>query len=134
MTLDEKKAMTFADRMIESSKTIDAHGAAGTSLLDAGLSQIPRVGNYMVSKEFQNLDQARRNFINAQMRRESGAVISDEEFDNANKQYFPQPGDGPEVLEQKRQNRQTVIDGMARDSGPTYGQGVRDYKTRYGLE
>ncbi|QRI63619.1 hypothetical protein JQ506_22945 [Shinella sp. PSBB067] len=61
--------------------------------------------------------------MNAQLRRESGAVISDEEFDNANKQYFPQPGDTKEVLRQKAANRKVVSDAMRRDAGPTY-QGI----------
>ncbi|WP_426238181.1 hypothetical protein [Pararhizobium sp. DWP1-1-3] len=121
VTIDEKKAMTFADRMKESGLVIDEHGAAGQGIVDTLASKIPFAGNYMVSDEFQNLDQARRNFINAQLRRESGAVISNEEFDNANKQYFPQPGDNKETIEMKRRNRQTVTDGMARDGGPTYG-------------
>jgi hypothetical protein len=121
VTIDEKKAMTFADRMKESGLVIDEHGTAGQGIVDTLASKIPYAGNFMVSDEFQNLDQARRNFINAQLRRESGAVISNEEFDNANKQYFPQPGDNKETIEMKRRNRQTVTDGMARDGGPTYG-------------
>ncbi|NTF35568.1 hypothetical protein [Agrobacterium rubi] len=121
VTLDEKKAMTFADRMNQSGALIDQHGTAGANLIDKAASNLPwGMGNYVVSDEFQNLDQARRDFINAQLRRESGAVIADEEFDNANKQYFPQPGDNAETIEQKRRNRQTVIDGMSRDGGPTY--------------
>ena len=120
VTIDEKKAMTFADRMTASGAIIDQHGTAGEGLMDSGLSQIPVLGNYLVSEEYQKLDQARRDFINAQLRRESGAVISPEEFDNARRQYFPQPGDSPDTVEQKRRNRQTVTKGMARDGGPTY--------------
>jgi hypothetical protein len=121
VTIDEKKAMTFADRMKASGSLIDQNGAAGEGLWDTTVSKIPIAGNYMVSDEYQSLDQARRDFINAQLRRESGAVISPEEFSNAEKQYFPQPGDNPATIEQKRRNRETVINGMARDGGPTYG-------------
>lgn len=62
--------------------------------------------------------QAQRNFVNAVLRRESGAVISDEEFANAAQQYFPQPGDSPAVVAQKAQNRMTAIAGVRRASGP----------------
>lgn len=120
VTLDEKKAMTFADRMTTSGGIIDQLGDAGLGFKDRVLSNIPLVGNSLVSDEYQQLDQARRDFINAQLRRESGAVISPEEFDNANKQYFPQPGDTKETLEQKRKNRETAVLGMQRDGGPTY--------------
>lgn len=54
-------------------------------------------------------NQAERNFINANLRRESGAAISPTEFDSAAQQYFPRAGDTPAVLEQKMANRQQVI-------------------------
>lgn len=65
--------------------------------------------NQLKSDERQQFEQARRNFINAVLRRESGAVIAESEFENAEKQYFAQPGDSPEVLRQKAENRNTVI-------------------------
>jgi hypothetical protein len=68
-----------------------------------------------------NYDQAKRDFINAILRRESGAVISEEEFANAEQQYFPQPGDGPEVIAQKRANRENAIRGIEVSAG----QGAR---------
>ncbi|WP_458380263.1 glycoside hydrolase family 73 protein [Sinorhizobium medicae] len=130
VTVDEKEAATFADRMNTSGGLIDQFEGAGLGVWDQavrGNDYIPDfLENWMVSDDFQNFDQARRDFINAQLRRESGAVISMEEFDNANKQYFPQPGDTREVLEQKRRNRQTVVDGMKRSAGPTYGRSNND--------
>jgi hypothetical protein len=124
VTVDESKAGGFADRMTQSGALIDQFGNAGLSTFDQAITNSPYVpgfiANNLVGEDFQQYDQARRDFINAQLRRESGAVISPEEFDNANKQYFPQPGDKPEVLEQKRKNRETVIGAMIRDAGPTY--------------
>lgn len=61
------------------------------------------------------LDQAKRDFINSVLRRESGAVISDAEFANAERQYFPQVGDKPAVIAQKAKNRRVSIDGMRAD-------------------
>lgn len=124
VTIDESKAGGFADRMTQSGALVDKYGNAGLSAFDQSITNSPYVpgfvANSVVGEDFQKYDQARRDFINAQLRRESGAVISPEEFDNANKQYFPQPGDKPEVLEQKRKNRETVINAMIRDAGPTY--------------
>lgn len=62
-------------------------------------------------------EQAERNFINAQLRRESGAAISQSEYDSAEKQYFPRPGDTQEVLEQKRANRMQAIEAMKVSAG-----------------
>lgn len=120
VTLDEKKAMTFADRMTTSGKIIDDMGMSGSGAIDRTVSQIPIAGQYLTSDEYKKVDQAKRDFINAQLRRESGAVISNEEFANAEQQYFPQPNDPPEVIEQKRRNREIVVNGMQRDGGPTY--------------
>ena len=76
---------------------------------------------WMKGEDLKRLEQAERNFINAVLRRESGAAISDDEFNNAEQQYFIQPGDTAEVIRQKRENRQAALDGLIRESGGAYG-------------
>lgn len=76
--------------------------------------------NVALSADQQKVEQAQRNFVNAVLRQESGAVISNQEFDNAKKQYFPQPGDSKEVIAQKRANRQAAIAGFKRIAGPAW--------------
>lgn len=61
--------------------------------------------NWTQSPEQQQVEQAQRDFLNAVLRRESGAAIGASEFANAVKQYFPQPGDSPAVIQQKARNR-----------------------------
>lgn len=78
------------------------------------------VGNVMLAPESRQFFQAERNFINAVLRKESGAVISDEEFANARRQYIPQPGDDPATLEQKRQNRELAIQEIGAAGGAGY--------------
>jgi hypothetical protein len=112
----QAKAAGFADRLVEASPLLDTSPpSVGASVL----SGLPG-GNFALSPDQQSFLQAERNFINAVLRRESGAVISDEEFDNARKQYIPQPGDSQQVLEQKRRNRETVQRSFVRDAGPSY--------------
>ena len=72
----------------------------------------------MMSAKTQQVEQAQRDFVNAVLRQESGAVIAPSEFDNAQKQYFTQPGDKKEVIEQKRKNRETAIAGLKVMAGP----------------
>lgn len=119
------KAASFADRMAEAEGVIGQHedinsgvsgwiGGVAANALPSG------VANQLASPERQQVVQAQRSFINAILRRESGAVISDAEFDNARRQYFPQPGDSADVVAQKRQNRTTAIQGMMREAGPSY--------------
>lgn len=70
--------------------------------------------------DLKQAEQAERNFVNAILRKESGAAISPSEFANAEKQYFPRAGDSPEVLEQKKQNRVLAFEGLKVGSGKAY--------------
>ena len=123
----QSNAALYADRMRVANQIISDPkiGAAGTDLKQANLAKVPIAGNYMVSDEMQQLTQAQRDFINADLRKESGAVISPSEFENARLQYFPQPGDGPKVLAQKAKNRETALAGIERAAGPTYAKGQK---------
>jgi len=120
------KAAGFTDRMLQSEgilSGVNGQGGVqeqGTSAVQTGLSAIPGVGNYLTSANRQKYEQAKRDFINAQLRRESGAAISPTEFDSANKQYFPTPGDSAEVIQQKAANRRAAIEALGREGGPSY--------------
>lgn len=72
------------------------------------------------SANMQSYMQASRNFINAVLRRESGAVISPTEFSEARQQYLPQAGDSEQVLRQKEANRQLVYSSLKNAAGPAY--------------
>lgn len=133
---EQGKAAGFTDRMLQSEGILSGRAAPagqegppvpgvqneGTSFTQANLSRIPLVGNYLTGKDRQRYEQAKRDFINAQLRRESGAAISASEFENADKQYFPVPGDerNPEVIAQKQANRRAAIEAMGREGGPSY--------------
>lgn len=115
-------AAGFADRMAAANSILSdpALIPAMTDPTKPALAGVPVAGNYMVGPEYQMAEQAQRDFVNAILRRESGAVISPSEFENAKRQYFPQPGDSPEVIQQKAANRQLAIDGVVRSAGPSY--------------
>lgn len=66
----------------------------------------------------QATDQARRNFVTAVLRKESGAAISPSEFENEAKKYFPQPGDTNSVIRQKQNARETAIKALEIQAGP----------------
>ena len=108
--------MFRAEQVLRDPSVIDA----GTSLTQKGMEAIPIAGNYLISPARQKYDQASRDFINAVLRRESGAAISQSEFDNAYKQYLPQPGDSKERLAEKQKNRQATLASIAGGGGPSY--------------
>lgn len=128
MTEFQGKAALYGTRAAQSDKILKemedeisttglaAKQAAGNVPVIGGLLGV--AGNLMLSSNQQRVEQAQRDFVNAVLRQESGAVISDAEFANAKKQYFPQPGDNQKVKDQKRSNRLLAIQGFARMSGP----------------
>ncbi len=122
------KAQLFGSRAAEADRIIsDLEGKYSPAAINAKMSAegvwgiggaLGMLGNQMLSDEAQKAEQAQRDFVNAVLRQESGAVISEQEFSNARKQYFPQPGDSKAVLEQKARNRKTAIDGFRTMAGP----------------
>ncbi|MBF5006851.1 hypothetical protein [Diaphorobacter caeni] len=119
----QAKALQFGTRMQEAGKKLDElakdgpDGKAGVEqpgLIKraAGDGALGSMLNWTQSAEQQQVEQSQRDFINAVLRRESGAAIADAEFNNARKQYFPQVGDTPEVIEQKRQNQRIATAGI----------------------
>lgn len=117
MTEQQSKDALFGSRMQESHKILTDLEGEGVSktwasrlpMIGEGYSQVmPSVLGGASSKQ-QQYAQAQRDFINAVLRKESGAVIADSEFENAQKQYFPQIGDSDEVIAQKARNRELAI-------------------------
>lgn len=119
-TEGQANAAGFTDRMASANNVINQLEASGTDKEQALKSSIPLIGNYLTDENFQSYDRAKRDFINAQLRRESGAAIGKDEYASADKQYFPQPGDSAQVLKDKAQARALAIQGMTRSAGPSY--------------
>lgn len=118
---DMRKAGGFAMRAEKADQIVSQPDvtAAGSSLGENAKSAAPfGLGNYIVSSQYQQFDQAQRDFINAVLRRESGAAISESEFQNARKQYLPQPGDGPDVIAQKAENRRLAVQSLHQSADP----------------
>ncbi len=119
-TGEQDKSAGFADRMFQNEGTIRQFEGVGTDRVQRGLNSIPGVGSMLRSEDFTKFDAAKQNWIAAQLRKESGAAIGSDEYAAADRQYFPQPGDSPDVIAQKRALRETATKGMARDGGPGY--------------
>lgn len=117
LTEGQSKSLLFGSRMQAADKVMAELEAAG-KVVSTPLSQAPFVGglvNALNTEKGQMLDQAKRDFLTAALRRESGAVIGDNEFDSANIQYFPQIGDSEAVIRQKAKNRDLAIRGILAD-------------------
>jgi hypothetical protein len=115
LTEGQSKALLFGTRMQEANGIFDELAASGVTTSIPGSRAGFGVGaaiNALQPADRQRLDQAKRDFLNAVLRRESGAVIADSEFNNGDKQYFPQPGDSDAVISQKKRNREVAMRGI----------------------
>lgn len=117
LTEGQSKSLVYAARMQEANSTFDNLAEGGKTTAIPG-STTPYIGPAITAlsgADNQKLVQAKRDFMTAVLRRESGAVISDSEFANGDQQYFPQVGDTPEVIAQKKRNREIATRGIAAD-------------------
>ena len=78
--------------------------------------------NVFQTRDQQRYRQAQRTFTEARLRKESGAAIPLAEYENDSRTYFAQPGDTPQVRTQKRQARQTVLNGLKFAAGRAYDE------------
>lgn len=111
-TNQQATANGYADRALSAARVFDQIEKNFTGSFNYG-NLLP---NQLQTGERQQFEQAKRNFINAVLRRESGAAISASEFSNAEQQYFAQPGDTPDTVRQKAANRNTVINNFYREA------------------
>lgn len=119
----ERKAAAFFIRALGSNRSYEGTGVGprsyvGETLHDWApslLNQLPSgVGN---SPERQVADSAQDEFIAASLRQDSGAAIPEEELERQRRIYFPQPGDGPEVIAQKGAARRRALEGLINSAG-----------------
>ena len=145
-TEDQGKSAGFALRMNDSTKLfnqpvidpmtqqplVDANGKTVTleqafgapnryqsimrSIPSAGLTT--GIASLTESSGRQQYRQAQENWVSANLRAESGAVLGTEEIDKEIKKYFPQVDDKPEVIKQKAQARKNTELAMEVRGGP----------------
>jgi hypothetical protein len=114
LTESQANAQLYSERMGQAEKELSDVGTDySPAAVNAAKSveNVPIVGwaaNALLPEKAQRVGQAQRDFINAVLRKESGASISPGEFASAQRQYFAQPGDSAEVIAQKERNRKTA--------------------------
>jgi hypothetical protein len=81
--------------------------------------------NWTQSESQQRYETAKRNWIAANLRKESGAVIGTDEYRQADNQYFPQPNDDDQTKADKARLRataeQTMLEEVPRGKRPGSG-------------
>jgi hypothetical protein len=146
----EQKAAGFSQRMELSNQLINdlegkliAKGEDPNVMFPTATSQaigsIPFVGDYartkFTSSEQQQYRQAQENWVRANLRKESGAVIGAEEMNAEIKTYVPQPGESTQTKAQKQLARQVTQEAMKTAAGTSYKPfDMKQFKKDRGLE
>jgi hypothetical protein len=85
---------------------------------------LPFVGEYARNKAMTNEQrqyrQAQENWVRANLRKESGAVIGADEMDREIAVYFPMPNDDPMTIQQKKLAREVTMNSMRKAAGKAY--------------
>jgi hypothetical protein len=119
---NQSKAAGFSARMQNAEGIFTANPAGVETYTTQIAGAVPKVGDSArrasQTPEQQKYDQAKEDWIRAVLRKESGASISDPERAGQERTYFPQPGEGPEVVKQKAIARQIVMEAMRKEAGP----------------
>lgn len=134
----EAQAATFLTRMLGANKRInspafDENGKPilidGKPVSIADVANKPEISaklagifgstaeNIFTSPNRQVYKNAAMDWITANLRKESGAVISEIEFERDFVKFFPQIGDSQKVIEAKRQARKNAEKGMRASAG-----------------
>jgi len=143
LTETQSNAVAFGMRALEANRLatdLEGKGFTNTGVIRTAIGgtmgQAPIVGSKLEqgvrsafnvlpefaggpSPEQQQVDQARRNFISAVLRKESGAAIGVDEYANEERKYFPQLGDSDKVIKQKQDARKLAIQALEAQAGPS---------------
>lgn len=124
----QKKASTFARRMFDSAGQLETleNDIDPTSrvikLISGGGGIVSEAANRIASPEEQKYATAASDFVTAQLRKESGAAIGEDEFEQKYREFFPVPGDSEEQIKAKRERRKKAAEDMRIESGGLYDE------------
>lgn len=115
-TGQQRKALGFFNRGKEADE-IAASLEEGGKISPTKIKYTPGIANFLLSDSNQAYKTAQRAFTESRLRKDSGATIKDEEYENDAVTYFPQPGDSEATKKQKRASRKAILAGIALESG-----------------
>ena len=134
LTQDQAKAGGFAVRMERARGNVEKltagpDGKVGTAddydptnYQDSAARELPIGGNLAFTTEGRQYEQAKRDWVSANLRKESGAVLGAKEIEDEIAKYFPVFGDDKATVAQKKRSRQAAFAGMKVSSGRAYGE------------
>jgi len=114
----ERKAALFSSQMKSADESARNAEYDPTSYSAVFHGLLPEALKPEGAKKYENDKLA---FINSVLRPQSGATITDDEIQKAERTYFPLPGDTPAIVKKKEAIRQQAIEGIAGMAGVAKG-------------
>ena len=115
-TESERASAGYLGRMQAANKNL-AGAEPFPFAVQQGLDRAPNATNYMMTPKQQVQRQQQEDWVRAKLRKESGAVIGDQEMAREIRTYFPMAGDSPEVRASKEQSRAQAEQQMLSSAG-----------------
>lgn len=120
-TEGQSKDNVYSTRARGALQNLEPVANALTSRGERAAGYVPLgIGRGMQSEDFQVAEQAGTEFLQAILRKDTGAAITQQEEDSYGRVYLPQPGDSEAVLEAKRQSRIRAVNAL--ESGMSAAQ------------
>lgn len=109
LTEGQSKDAVFSTRARGALQILDPIDRALASAVDRVAGSVPVAGNYLTSEQYQKANNAGKEFLQAILRKDTGAAITKEETAEYGDVYLPRPGDSDAVIAQKRQARSRAL-------------------------
>lgn len=121
LTEGQSKDTVYATRAEGALTILDQYDSnlagLGNRMLDADPTGLVR--GKLQDTDYQLARQAGDEFLQAILRKDTGAAITEPEQELYGTTYLPQPGDGPEVIAQKKQSRKRAIEAIKAGMPPS---------------
>lgn len=113
LTEGQSKDTVYATRAEGALPILDQFGSALMNPVERAVEGDPTgIARGMQSPEFQQAQQAGKEFLQAILRKDTGAAITPQETAEYGTVYLPVPGDLPVILEQKRLSRVRALEAI----------------------
>ncbi len=117
LTDAQANALQYSERMKFNNDVLHKLESTGFDPSGVGAAVQEWTPNFLATEDFQKYDAARRNWVSAVLRKESGAAISKSEEAGAVNQYFPKLGDSRGTVAQKAALRILAEENMRKAVG-----------------
>ena len=122
LTEGELKSQDYGRRMKLAEANIGSLLSRGYDPTTIGAAlrktDLPIVGRYFQNEQDRQYMAAVREWINAHLRKDTGAVIKPEEMKDSMETYFPQPGDDLNTIQQKKASRVSLQKTLEEQGNP----------------